>query len=279
MKRLNQILLTIIILKIIIFSGIMLCPKFFPLKVSAKFNYHPVYQIVFRFNQPVVKSSFERNFKTEPKVNGNFIWQDFNRQVIFQPAYLQYQTPYVASVQSVKSIFLAGAEKTSVNFELIPPSSFILTSLTPQNLPLSQSFFVKPNGEKIAVAPPQTSKGKYLDIDVSDQILAVYQDGKIQNVYEVSTGQINMPTPLGEFKITKKEPNRWSTTYKLYMPFALRFLPGYYIHELPYWPGGFREGTAHLGTRVSHGCVRLGIGPAQAVYNFAEIGTSLIIRE
>lgn len=279
MKWFNQILLTIIILGIVVFAGIMSCPKLFPLTVSAKFNYHPVYQIVFRFNQPVVKSSFEKNFKIEPKANGDFIWQDFNRQVIFQPAYLQYQTPYAASVQNIKSIFLAGTEKTSVNFELIPPSSFTLTALTPQNLPLSQSFFVKPNGEKIAVTAPQISKDKYIDVDISDQILALYQDGKIQSVYEVSTGLPNMPTPLGKFKITKKEPNHWSTTYKLYMPFALRFLPGYYIHELPYWPSGLREGTAHLGTRVSHGCVRLGIGPSEAVYNFAEIGTSLVIHE
>jgi len=256
-----------------------ICPKIFPLKVFSEFVYHPYYQIVFRFNQPVIKSSFEQNFKIEPGVSGNFIWQNLNRQVIFQPAYLQYQTPYTASIQNVRSLFLADGGEKSVNFELIPPSSFILSSLTPQGLPLSENFFVKPNGEKIALSPPQISQGKYLDVDISDQVMAVYQDAKIQNVYEVSTGQIGMPTPLGKFKITKKEINHWSTTYGLYMPFALKFLPGYYIHELPYWPSGYREGTNHLGTRVSHGCIRLGIGPAKTVFDFAEIGTALVIHE
>jgi lipoprotein-anchoring transpeptidase ErfK/SrfK len=279
MNKTNKIFLSIIILEIIIFSGMIFCPKLFPLTVSSKFNFHPTYQVVFNFNQPVIKSSFEQNFKIEPEVSGNFIWQNFNRQVIFQPAYLQYQTPYTASIQNVRSFFLASAEKKSVDFELIPPSSFTLSSLTPQGLPSSESFFVKPDGEKIALSPPQISQGKYLDVDISDQVMAVYQNAKIQNIYEVSTGQPGMSTPLGKFKITKKEINHWSATYGLYMPFALKFLPGYYIHELPYWPNGYREGTSHLGTRVSHGCIRLGIGPAKAVFDFAEVGTALVIHE
>lgn len=278
-NRINKIFSIIIILEIVIFAVIIIGPKAFPLKVSSEFNYHPYYQIVFRFNQPVVKSSFEQNFQIKPNVAGKLIWQNFNRQVIFQPSYLQYQTPYTASIQDVRSFFLAGAEKSSVNFELIPPSSFILSSLTPQGLPVSENYFVKPNGEKITLSSPQIKQGKYLDVDISDQVMAVYQDGEIQNVYEVSTGQIGMPTPVGKFKISKKETNHWSTTYRLYMPFALRFLPGFYIHELPYWPSGYREGTNHLGTRVSHGCIRLGIGPAKAVFDFAEIGTPVVIHE
>ena len=63
------------------------------------------------------------------------------------------------------------------------------------------------------------------------------------------------------------------------MPYSLRFYNGYYIHELPYWPGGYREGEEHLGIPVSHGCVRVGMGAAQNVYNFADIGTLVIIHK
>ena len=58
------------------------------------------------------------------------------------------------------------------------------------------------------------------------------------------------------------------------MPFWMQFTGmGHGIHELPEWPGGYKEGAAHLGIPVSHGCVRLGIGPAQTVYNWADKGT------
>jgi lipoprotein-anchoring transpeptidase ErfK/SrfK len=49
------------------------------------------------------------------------------------------------------------------------------------------------------------------------------------------------------------------------------------LHELPIWPNGYREGQDHLGIPVSHGCIRLGVGPAQFLYNWAEVGTPVII--
>jgi lipoprotein-anchoring transpeptidase ErfK/SrfK len=79
--------------------------------------------------------------------------------------------------------------------------------------------------------------------------------------------------------VLSKEKNHWSAKYKLWMPFSMNFAAGgYYIHELPYWPNGYREGESHLGHRVSHGCVRLGIGPAEYVFNWAEIGTPVYIH-
>ncbi len=61
------------------------------------------------------------------------------------------------------------------------------------------------------------------------------------------------------------------------MPFWMNFYRGYGIHELPYWPNGYREGEDHLGMPVSHGCVRLGIGNAEKLFNWAEIGIPVYI--
>jgi lipoprotein-anchoring transpeptidase ErfK/SrfK len=49
------------------------------------------------------------------------------------------------------------------------------------------------------------------------------------------------------------------------------------IHELPEWPGGYKEGANHLGIPVSHGCIRLGVGPAKQVYDWTEVGTPVVI--
>jgi lipoprotein-anchoring transpeptidase ErfK/SrfK len=53
---------------------------------------------------------------------------------------------------------------------------------------------------------------------------------------------------------------------------------GHGIHELPEWKNGYKEGANHLGTPVSHGCVRLGVGPAAKVYGWAEVGTPIVIH-
>ncbi len=89
-----------------------------------------------------------------------------------------------------------------------------------------------------------------------------------------------MDTPRGEFKVSNKHPRPWSKQYGLYMPYWMAIMSSgkYGIHELPEWPSGYKEGENHLGTPVSHGCVRLGVGAAKRVYEWAEIGTPIIIH-
>jgi len=47
------------------------------------------------------------------------------------------------------------------------------------------------------------------------------------------------------------------------------------IHELPEWGKGKKESAADLGKAVSHGCIRLGVGPAKKLYDWAEVGTEV----
>lgn len=103
--------------------------------------------------------------------------------------------------------------------------------------------------------------------------------------YIVSTGKRRTPTPTGTFTITKKAPRAWSRSAKLWMPWWLNFTGArapsgmYAIHELPEWPGGKKEGANHLGIPVSHGCVRLGIGSAKTLYDWAPVGTPVITQK
>jgi lipoprotein-anchoring transpeptidase ErfK/SrfK len=120
--------------------------------------------------------------------------------------------------------------------------------------------------------------GKYIDINLTAQVLSFFEDGKMLSSSMISSGKRGMDTPKGEFKILTKRPRPWSKKYALYMPWFMGFTTeGHGIHELPEWPGGYKEGAAHLGIPVSHGCVRLGIGPAKQVYEWTDIGTPVII--
>ncbi len=130
-----------------------------------------------------------------------------------------------------------------------------------------------------AVSSAKFTKGKYIDIDISEQKLTIYRDGIPRGRYPISTGKWDMPTPIGTFAIRAKIPYAYSKKYNLYMPWWNEFHPGYGIHELPEWKGGIKEGAGHLGIRVSHGCVRLGVGPAKFVYDWAPIGTPVVVHE
>lgn len=102
--------------------------------------------------------------------------------------------------------------------------------------------------------------------------------------FRVSTGKPRTPTPKGTYQITAKRPRTWSSNAQLWMPWWLNFTGKgaptgrYAIHELPEWPGGKKEGADHLGKPVSGGCVRLGVGSAKKVYDWAEIGTKVVIQ-
>lgn len=119
---------------------------------------------------------------------------------------------------------------------------------------------------------------KRIEIDLEVQRLAMYQGRVRLNYFKVSTGKKTMPTPTGKFEIANKSLKAWSKKYGLWMPYWLGVRnQGFGIHELPYWPNGYREGSNHLGIAVSHGCIRLGIGDAEKLFKWAEVGTPLII--
>ncbi|MBI4276608.1 L,D-transpeptidase [Candidatus Uhrbacteria bacterium] len=126
-------------------------------------------------------------------------------------------------------------------------------------------------------APKQTLKK--IVIDIKTQRLSYFVGKKKMGTFKISTGTEAMPTPYGVHKILNKTPRAWSGLAKLWMPWWMAFKGSKYgIHELPEWPGGKKEGADHLGKRVSHGCVRLGVGPAKKLYDWAEVGTIVIVQ-
>jgi lipoprotein-anchoring transpeptidase ErfK/SrfK len=129
------------------------------------------------------------------------------------------------------------------------------------------------------VIDAKITEGKYIDINLAKQNLSIFEDGKRLGTYRVSSGKRGMATPTGTFKVMSKAGRAYSRKYNLYMPYWMQFTgAGHGIHELPEWKSGYKEGANHLGTPVSHGCVRLGIGAAKTVYDWSGIGTPIVIH-
>ncbi|TXH07848.1 MAG: hypothetical protein E6Q06_01710 [Candidatus Moraniibacteriota bacterium] len=161
-------------------------------------------------------------------------------------------------------------------YRLIGESRF--TTLPPRPTTLSRDFATRIEEAKRFTRAKRTD-GKYIDVDLAHQVMTLFEDGRAVDAYMISSGKRGMDTPKGEFAIENKAARPWSKAYSLYMPYWQAITPDgkYGIHELPEWPGGYKEGANHLGTPVSHGCMRLGVGPAKRVYEWAPVGTPVVI--
>lgn len=126
---------------------------------------------------------------------------------------------------------------------------------------------------------PGLYPGRYIEVSLSDQKLYCFDNVSAACAYTVSTGKWSTPTPVGTRTIESKDIRAYSAPYNLYMPYWNSIGGGYGIHELPEWANGTKEGESHLGTPVSHGCIRLGVGAAEFVYNWAPVGTPVYIHK
>ena len=124
---------------------------------------------------------------------------------------------------------------------------------------------------------------KYIQIDISDQYMEYYDYGFMRGRYQVSSGMPRLPTPLGTFKILSKSENAYSARYRLWMPHWMQFTSqGHGMHGLPYWIRNgvlIHEGVHDLGLMVSHGCVRVAVENAKILYQWADVGTTIFIKQ
>lgn len=118
-----------------------------------------------------------------------------------------------------------------------------------------------------------------IEVSLKKQELTFFVSNQAWKTFSVSTGRPGYGTPTGTYSIINKNPKAWSKAYGLWMPYWLGLGTGSFgIHELPVWPGGYREGADHLGKPASHGCIRLGIGPARYIYDRVKVKTEVIIK-
>ena len=128
--------------------------------------------------------------------------------------------------------------------------------------------------------------GKLIVISLSRQVLTAYQDGAVVLTTFVATGRPQLPTPPGVYHIF----HRYSP-YKMISPwpygspywypdswtnFAMEFIGGgYFIHDAP-WRSWYGPGSnIYNGT---HGCVNVPYGPMATLWNWAPLGTTVVVQ-
>ncbi len=127
-------------------------------------------------------------------------------------------------------------------------------------------------------------KGKSIEADLSEQKMYVKIGDFLVDTFTISTGKSSTPTPKGKFQILLKQEVRVAGAWPHYvMPNFMMFKKGGYgIHALPslsndhgtFW----REALQHIGTPLSHGCMRLLPADSNFIWDFAEVGTPVTVR-
>lgn len=109
----------------------------------------------------------------------------------------------------------------------------------------------------------ENRNGKYVETDLSRQVMVLAKDGKVDEIYSVSTGKSTTPTILGHFNFYRKEPG----TNSHGMVNSVYFIRGYATHgyaSVPDYP-------------ASHGCIRSPIPDSLHIYNWIDIGDSIYV--
>jgi lipoprotein-anchoring transpeptidase ErfK/SrfK len=118
-------------------------------------------------------------------------------------------------------------------------------------------------------AQPVVSYGeKWIDIDLTNQMLYAYEGDTLLNSFLVSTGLPGTPTVTGTFRIYVKYlyAHMRGDDYDLAnVPYTMYFFESYGIHGT-YWHHNF-------GVPMSHGCVNMETSQAGWIYEWAPVGT------
>ena len=94
-------------------------------------------------------------------------------------------------------------------------------------------------------------------IDLGEQEMNVYVDGRLVHSWPISSGREGYETPTGSYRPKRLEEDWYSRQYDdAPMPYSVFFSGGYAIH------GGHRR----VGRPASHGCVRLTTANAAKFY-------------
>ena len=141
-----------------------------------------------------------------------------------------------------------------------------------------------PITDEPAPAPPSPAAnapttGRWIDVSLSTQTITAYEGTRAVRSALVSTGVAKTPTPVGRFAIyvryksqTMSGGSKASNDYYYLpnVPNVMYFYEAYALHGT-YWHRNF-------GRPMSRGCVNLSLADAEWFFNWADIGTPVVVR-
>lgn len=123
------------------------------------------------------------------------------------------------------------------------------------------------------IATGGDTSGRWIDVDLTNQMLYAYDGDTLVASFLVSTGVAAHPTVTGQYHIYVKYVATDMSGPGYYLPdvpYTMYFYQGYGIHGT-YWHNNF-------GHPMSHGCVNMRTADAEWMFNWASVGTLVNIH-
>jgi spore germination protein GerM len=121
-----------------------------------------------------------------------------------------------------------------------------------------------------AATPPKPSsngEGRRIEVHRAKGVVLLLDGASVIRTVHASTGAPGYETPTGAYTVFRKEANSWSFPYQVWLPYASYFNGGIAFHASDDVPA----------RAASHGCVRLPAPEAPFVYEFATLGTPVLV--
>ncbi len=124
---------------------------------------------------------------------------------------------------------------------------------------------------------------KWIDVNLKTQHLTAYEGNSLIQQFDVTSGEPGHDTPTGVFQIFSKVKDErmkgdigLPTAYDIqHVPWTMYFAGGgYAIHGAP-WRSVYGPGTQLGG---SHGCVNSPVSQVALLYQWAPLGTTVVVH-
>ncbi|MDR2486881.1 MAG: L,D-transpeptidase [Clostridiales Family XIII bacterium] len=120
---------------------------------------------------------------------------------------------------------------------------------------------------------------KWVEVDLGSQTTTLWSGEKKLRTFTVSTGKAKTPTIQGTFRVYLKRDDHTmrggnkaeGTDYAVPHVRWITYFKGGYAFHAAYWHNAF-------GTPVSHGCVNMRTPEAKILYDFAPMGTKVVVH-
>lgn len=136
------------------------------------------------------------------------------------------------------------------------------------------------------LVPLPAVENKRIIVSIDQQRMWVYENDALKWEWAVSTGIDSSPTAPGVFQVQFHDPNAYASKWDLWMPNFMGiyqpvpnndFMNGF--HGFPTRSGSTLLWTDDLGHKVTYGCILVSSQNAQALYEWADEGVIVEVRQ
>ena len=127
----------------------------------------------------------------------------------------------------------------------------------------------------------EASSPLWIQVTLADQNVTVFDsENRVVESFVCSSGEEGSETPKGTYRIQERGESFFSKTYQEGAYYWTQFQGDFLFHSIPFDKNKEikTQEAGKLGTKASHGCIRLSIENAKWIYDHIPRGTKVVIE-